>query len=97
MDDLTAFLTARLDEDEAAARAAMPTGGRRNGKMTQRRVLADIEAKRRIVAEFEQVHVDYRTAHTPTLEGQRLGLLKAVAVLALPFADHADYREEWRP
>jgi len=60
-------------------------------------VLSDVAAKRAIVAEFEQIHQDYRTSHTPTLEGQRLGLLKAVAFLALASADHPDWNEEWRP
>ena len=59
------------------------------------RVLAECEAKRRIVEEFEQVHADYRLAHTPTLEGQRLGLVKALTFLALPYVHHPDFREEW--
>ena len=44
------------------------------------RVLAECEAKRRIV----------QNAQDP---GDDL----FVAILALPYADHPDYREEWRP
>jgi len=61
------------------------------------RVLDDCKAKRRIVEEYLQVCADYRVAHTPTLEGQRLGLAKAIAYLILPYADHEDYDEGWRP
>lgn len=46
------------------------------------RVLAGCEAKRRIVAmDFERY-------------GEQWAVLSA---LALPYADHPDYREEWRP
>lgn len=40
------------------------------------RVLAEVEAKRRIVFEVA---------------------MPVLALLALPYADHPDYREEWRP
>jgi hypothetical protein len=51
---------------------------------------ADIEAKRRIVE--DSVHL---SALPP-------GPLRShaewvIAVLALPYADHPDYREEWKP
>lgn len=63
---------------------------------TADRIVADIAAKRAIVAEFEQVHADYQVHHTPTLEGQRFGLMKAVSMLAQPFAEHADFDPAWR-
>lgn len=63
---------------------------------TSARILADIAAKRAIVAEFEQVHADYQVHHTPTLEGQRFGLMKAVSMLVQPFAEHADFDPAWR-
>jgi hypothetical protein len=61
------------------------------------RVLAEIEAKRRIVGlmasmldaaegDFEVDHYGGLSAAEDTLE-----------LLALPYADHPDYREEWRP
>jgi hypothetical protein len=51
------------------------------------RVLADCEVKRRIV----------KLASHP-LEFERPGVLGAIAgLLALSYADHPDYDEEWRP
>ena len=48
--------------------------------------LAEVDAKRRIVDEWRRGDSDEmrETAWLPRL-------------LALPYADHADYREEWRP
>lgn len=57
------------------------------------RVLAECEAKRRIVAMYEarseQDHL--------TVQAHATGLLLAVRALALPYADHPDYRQEWKP
>ena len=55
------------------------------------RVLAECEAKRRIVADCRHIQ-----------EATSWGLLErhaewTVRVLALPHADHPDYRDEWRP
>jgi hypothetical protein len=52
------------------------------------RVLAEVEAKRRIIAEFERCG--------PTTQGCS-GLRFAVEALALPFADREGYRQEWAP
>lgn len=58
------------------------------------RVLAECEAKRRIV-EHCTWHstvdgIDYRDFYGPEYE-------TTVRLLALPYADHPDYRDEWRP
>jgi phytoene/squalene synthetase len=50
------------------------------------RVLAECDAKRRIVAEADAGHGGYPD-----------GVYFAVRALALPYADHPDYRPEWRP
>jgi len=55
------------------------------------RVLAEVEAKRRIVAGIADA--DAEAAYI-------IGTFTAwdvLRLLALPYADHADYREEWRP
>ncbi|MGW5366573.1 DUF6221 family protein [Actinopolymorpha pittospori] len=54
-------------------------------------VLADLQAKCRIVIpqlgdQWEQVAANDPTAHQAVL-----------AILARPYADHPDYRDEWRP
>ncbi|MFD0408613.1 DUF6221 family protein [Kitasatospora sp. NPDC127116] len=119
-DDLRAFLIARLDEDEQAARTALGTNevarpaeqrarwvrrgdeiwsqGRNDvivvGKTWARpgdhiarhdpaRVLADVDAKRRVLADVESFTED--------------GALAVLQLLALPYADHPDYRPEWAP
>ncbi|GIG27172.1 DUF6221 family protein [Cellulomonas denverensis] len=106
MSDLTEFLLARIAEDEYEAHQALgllgiesewhTVGALRGRGLTRadaehvhrwssRRVLAECGAKRRIVAtitEHERIGYDYAG---PILE-----------LLALPYADHPDYREEWR-
>lgn len=62
------------------------------------RVLAEVDAKRRILdaaegsfdAYDEDPYDETRTADSSTFEW-------ILRVLALPYADHPDYREEWRP
>ncbi len=55
------------------------------------RVLAECEAKRRIVELIRRDNGDWCSP-------DRLGLGEMVLeTLALPYADHPDYRDEWRP
>jgi hypothetical protein len=51
------------------------------------RVLAEVEAKRRIIAECESLIDD------PAVRAMET----ALCLLALPYADHPDYQPEWRP
>lgn len=155
MDDLIAFLRARLDECESAARAAFsgqadPENGwgesRTHGyagvtitphvghihedvqaahvvKWNPARVLADVAAKRQITEAYERTAVEEREKNRafmtalkrgdggietlrqiPLLQadhrdadGRKRGLALPVRLLALPYVDHPDYREEWRP
>jgi hypothetical protein len=105
---LIEFLTARLDEDEAVAErlrsssAGDPWGWQPNRLETcekrrvdypPARVLADVKAKRAIVA-LSQTIIDsdpYEIdSDAPTAAGMILRNLASV------YADHADFREEWR-
>jgi hypothetical protein len=67
------------------------------------RVLAEVEAKRRLVDEFAQTgsvpDTPERRAspHWRGDFGYLQGLARAVHLLALPYADHPDYRDERRP
>lgn len=75
------------------------------------RVLAECEAKRRIAWKHTPFHVttkndglnwDYRgcgECHTPegAEEGQTWWPCATLRLLALPYADHPDYDEKWRP
>ena len=90
---LAEFLLARIAEDEARAVAAMPTGARRNGKATQRRVLAECEAKRRIIDECTGgLKYDVSCG-----EGHWWNFKNILGILALPYANHPDCLPEWKP
>jgi hypothetical protein len=116
---LTSFLLARIAEDEAWAGAtASPvqalgrtdtTQGRARARFVASwqpaRVLAECEAKRRIVealvdAERAVVGYDNDDPNNPPSYWQEWGNLHALRLageaLALPYADHPEYRPEWR-
>ncbi|MEV6790890.1 DUF6221 family protein [Streptomyces sp. NPDC051320] len=61
------------------------------------RVLAEIEAKRRIVDAYAEVADNDIDEPYEYAYGWANGLGAAVRLLALPYADHPEYREEWRP
>lgn len=110
---LTEFLLARIAEDEAAARGILPGllirrdreihPGESHGFgfvwTSPNRVLAECEAKRRIVTEFTSA-VDWSQdadCPMPDLYRTRAGtVLDVLRLLALPYADHRDYRPEWK-
>ena len=112
---LTEFLLARIAEDESAVEdwpidgpwGAHPDGGMwvdsyaRPIYAPRARVLAEVEAKRRIV---EDVHFDgsgdYVQPWCSTCsDDENLVDLpcQTLRLLALPYADHPDCDEEWRP
>ncbi|MFB6593947.1 DUF6221 family protein [Streptomyces diastaticus] len=70
------------------------------------RVLAEVEAKRRVVGEcaYWNERMEAEAVNPPKFPqpGLDLGLLldamnPILRHLAAPYADHPDYREEWRP
>lgn len=91
--ELTEFLTARLDEDEARALDTRDPPYRHivhlRTQTLEDRFLAEVEAKRQIMEMEANVDSEYLSgfwdAHDRTLQA-----------LALIYADHPDYREEWR-
>ncbi|MGY1439556.1 DUF6221 family protein [Streptomyces reniochalinae] len=135
--DLVAFLRARLDEDEQAARATMweGSGNRADWSLPASatvgtgedefyagdrtvaahiarhdpaRVLAEVDAKRRIIELHHVVggwqdedgndHGDGcgECGHSEEYS-DRDGWCETLRLLALPHADHPEYREEWKP
>ncbi len=107
MHDLTAFLRARLDEDERVARAAVDfdygvrdwadDGDPVNAHIARHdpaRVLREVEAKRRLLEQFRLRGDSVRAVVRPVTGGVWDDLLR---LLALPYDGHPDYREEWRP
>ncbi len=125
MDDLVAFLAARLDEDEQAAQSAVDELANWGGpwlaiaddiakrahfdadeigehiaRWDPARVLAEVEAKRRIIDEHEPLQngcCDTCCEDGPYGDSNQAWPCRTVRLLALPYADHPDYREEWRP
>ena len=88
MSDLTEFLLARIAEDEVVARE----GGRWDGGM---------ELAWRDVGGIEDVLVIGTDRLLAECEAKRqlidLTIPHVLRILALPYADHPDYRQEWRP
>ena len=113
MDDLVAFLRARLDDSEQVAKAAlagwgtMPFG-RSSGTginaeallhaalHSPARVLREVAAKRKVMDEYaEALRILDGFRETGYEEGRREALELACRAIALPYADHENYREEW--
>jgi hypothetical protein len=109
---LTEFLLARIAEDEDRANLASATqwftthniqgrATKQYGTLTAEfmirwdpaRVLAECEAKRQIVAQC----VDGLRCDMECLEGHGGNFDDILGALALPYTDHPDYCEEWRP
>lgn len=108
---LAEFLLARIAEDEAVDRdrnrLGNPPGVRSSAwEAGTKRQLAECEAKRRIVELHPLVPSDDHDralgcencvqsfSWGPEVIGGPCDTLRA---LALPYADHPDYRDEWRP
>lgn len=100
---ITEFLLARIAEDEADANRGRshpdPTTFARDNYgylwVQPARVLAECEAKRRILDDWEAL-----TEENDGSERDRAmidNLNDVMEYLAAVYADHPDYRDEWRP
>jgi hypothetical protein len=110
VDDLIAFLKARLDEAESTAKETLrslawmidngmqPAG--RVAAMAEEtvprmgRVLRDVAADRKLIAEWQKAEAD------PAVDDQwnaglAAGLRLAVQIRTARYSDHPDYRPEW--
>jgi hypothetical protein len=96
---LDEFLLARIAEDEQAAIAAdiadYDNPVRSTGSLTPWRLRRECEAKRLIVG----LHRTYINEENEAVCAECLFVspCKTLRTLALPYADHPDYLEEWRP
>jgi hypothetical protein len=95
------FLRARFDEDDERAGLLLSVSA---DKGHPQRLLADVDAKRRILDECAYWHEKLAQAATePTSRpypclGEILDVVTPILrALSLPYADHPGYREEWRP
>lgn len=99
--ELTEFLRARYDERAESLREDVAAGHMvRAGYYDSAELLADVEAKRRIVDACEET-LAKEDSWDPQLDGgngEEFGLARfTLKSLALAFADHPDYDEAWRP
>ena len=105
MDDLVTWLRAQLDEDERIANRVEPNQApnqlramvTRDGSppflvVESDRVLAEVDAKRRLLDWLERRDDWAADNNIWTWDST-----EALSLLALPYADRAGYREEWRP
>lgn len=95
--DLAAFLTARLDGELAQTRVTFPESMATWLRNWSAHVHADVDAKRRII----EVHSGRQLTVEPfdwhCLNGCGSWPCPTLRLLALPYADHPDYNESWRP
>ncbi len=104
MSDLTEFLLACIAEDEAGASSFLHfevRDGIPGNYAIRERVLVECEAKRRVVAEHpidtDVINPGCRVCDSTPEDGVwGDGPCATLRALALPYADHPDYREEWR-
>ena len=108
---LDEFLLARIAEDERLAAESPPDAGSPQpdghaSPFDPARVHAECAAKRRIVLSCRELRPDTRIlgarptgmADFPLAPHDQHQLAAVVlALLALPYAGHHDYRPEWRP
>jgi len=103
MPDLIEFLKARLAEDERIASAGPPSPWEMSGLLPfdPIRILAEVEAKRRIidrlVAAGKADRDEEGTEEGWITASVLISLTTTACLLAQPYANHPDYQEEWRP
>jgi hypothetical protein len=103
---IIAFLNARLDEDEEYAKQLLVNPALRDisGMLgLSRRLLREVEAKRRIVDDYRITVNAVRNVTGTALDthgyhsmrGGRDALESCVALLAAIYSDHPNYRQDW--
>ena len=111
--NLEEFLLARIAEDKRIAMEAAGAEGASSGEVSRyakrfdpARTLSECKAKRRLILACREARPDLhflgrRTGGVADFplsprDPHQLAAL-TLALLALPYADHHDYRPEWRP
>ncbi|MGW0938448.1 DUF6221 family protein [Streptomyces sp. NPDC002666] len=95
--DLTNFLRARIDDDEAAA---VKHGTAEDTEGLRARVLADVAAKRGVLRFVERMQQDAEQDDF-MVHGPAMVVLSATAYplrhLVAAYTTHPDFRPEWKP
>lgn len=99
MDDLVTFIRARLDQDLHLAKLnllANQAGQASVDPSVDRHswALRDVLAKRQIVDMYESAR---RAIYTGSETADQYILEPVIRLLALPYADHPEYRQNWKP
>lgn len=102
VDDLLAFLHAQLGNDRERAHflkvlaALQPMDMKRELEDIARWIEREVEAKRRILDEYEEASTYYgHNLSAPA--GELHGLLTSIKLLAEPYDDVDGYHQEWKP
>jgi hypothetical protein len=102
--DIVEFLTARIEEDEAAALKLLgdPTLAV-SGEWYERRLLRECEAKRRLIDIIESARQSVLTTLVSQEHGDSRWVPDVIEwttlslnTLALPYADHPEFQARWR-
>lgn len=100
MDELRAFLTARLGEDRdrpgflRAMAAALPPDAEKYLSELADQLEREVEAKQRLVRSWPDPFGRWTAEQAAPAQAMKERVLR---LLAEPYAAHPDYREEWRP
>lgn len=103
MTDIKEFLTARLTEMRYEAKEWRETEGDpgemdvrwyKVPSLTPRFVLADCDAKLRVIKHWPDPTGQWTAEQADAARAEKSYVLK---LFALPFADHPEYQEEWKP
>jgi hypothetical protein len=103
-DDLVAFVQARVDEDGQVAQRAAETVGDDEWQQHGRDITTVADPDRYVAGAIAVEVIDHIVRHDPARALRRVEatqlLLGSVdndllPLLALPYADHPDYRPEW--
>lgn len=105
VNEIAEFLLARIGEDESIARAVRGSGVHDERPAVKEwlalanpeRMMVWSDARRRIVALHQALPSLDRPGSDECVECEHPEPCPTMRLMALPFADHPDYREEWRP
>jgi len=98
--DLGPFLRARLDEEEQAfaqSRNAELGLAEHLAHWARGRLIRDLEVKRKILDHCVGVVYDGAAVQGDDIAASAGLALEVLCVMAVPYQDHPDYQDAWRP
>lgn len=92
--DLVRFILARLDDDEREIKKMLKAGLNGSSFPSVHRLSRESAAKREIVGVLQRL---IALRDLPAERPVREGATEVLRRMALPYEEHAAYRDEWRP